>query len=295
MGKDVSFIGTSSFMNDANLMTMSRFDDEDSGHTFDKVGDYAFYNTAIKKANLSLRSAGIDNFWGDYCFADCSNLEEVNILSACYMSNHMFAGCKNLKKVNFKNSHTSYAYPNVFDGCTSLESITIPSKIWYISEEMFKDCTSLKTVDFNDYNISSSMTNLMQKNAFNGCNNMKSLSLPASFNSFDCFDDACLCNCSLTSLSIPGIPVSDVYDFDGFTDAVKKTGLFRLRHNCKLTCKDNQTIDFTFNPSDEIPYVEPLDYNISVDTTTKLNFKTAYQQSSANQFWWYYNASELCA
>ena len=239
MGNNANFIGTSAFLDDISLMTMSRFEDSDPGHTFDKVGDYAFCNTAMKKVNLSLRSAGIDNFWGDYCFASCDNLEEVNILSACYMSNHMFAGCKKLRTVNFKNSHTSYAYPNVFEGCTSLESITIPSKIWYISEEMFKDCTSLKTVSFNDYQLSSSMTNLMQKNAFNGCSSMRSLSLPASFNSFECFDDACLCGCALTSLSIPGIPISDVYDFNGFTDIVKKTGLFRLRHDCKITCKGN--------------------------------------------------------
>ena len=71
-------------------MTFTRFNDTDPSHTFDKVLDYAFYNTKLKKINLSLRSAGIDNFWGDYCFANCSHLEEVNILSACYMATGMF-------------------------------------------------------------------------------------------------------------------------------------------------------------------------------------------------------------
>ena len=111
--------------------------------------------------NLSLRSAGIDNFWGDYCFAECKNLEEVNILSAGYMSNHMFSNCTSLKTVNFKNNQTSYVYPNVFNGCSSLTTITLPSKLWYISEEMFKDCTNLEYVKFNRYDAKSSVTNLI--------------------------------------------------------------------------------------------------------------------------------------
>ena len=185
MNNNINFIGLSSFCNDTSLASVSRFNDEDSGHTFDKVGNYAFYNTKLKKVNLSLRSAGIDNFWGDYCFANSKSLEEVNILSACYMSNHMFSGCTNLTAVNFKNSHTSYVYPNVFDGCTALTGITLPSKIWYISEEMFKNCTSLKYVNFNDYTAANSMLNLVQKNAFNGCTSMQRLDLPPSLTSID--------------------------------------------------------------------------------------------------------------
>ena len=161
MGNTLNNIGPSAFYNDASLATISRFNDEDPSHTFDKVGDYAFYKTNSKKMNLSLRSAGIDNFWGDYCFAENKSLEEVNILSACYMSTHMFSGCTNLKTINFKNSHTSYVYPNVFDGCSSLTGIVLPSKIWYISEEMFKDCSSLKYVKFDDYSATNSMINLI--------------------------------------------------------------------------------------------------------------------------------------
>lgn len=104
MGSGLNNIGASAFCNDTSLATVSRFNDDDPGHTFDKVGDYAFYKTNAKKMNLSLRSAGIDNFWGDYCFAENKSLEEVNILSACYMSTHMFSGCTNLRTVNFKNS-----------------------------------------------------------------------------------------------------------------------------------------------------------------------------------------------
>ena len=151
MGANVNIIGTSAFCNDEKLGDVTRFDDEDPSHVFNIVGDYAFYNTSMKKLNLALKSAAINSFWGDYCFAENKCLEEVNILSSSYMSNHMFSGCTSLSSVNFKNNYVSYVYPNVFNGCTALKNITLPSKIWYISEEMFKDCLSLETIDFNDY------------------------------------------------------------------------------------------------------------------------------------------------
>lgn len=132
-----------------------------------------------------MRSAGIDNFWGDYCFADCKQLEEVNILSAGYLSKSMFSGCTSLTAVNFKNNHTSYVYPDVFLSCTSLTSIMLPSKLWYISEEMFKDCINLKYVKFNDYHKDNSAINLVQKNAFNGCMNLNSIEFPASLTSIN--------------------------------------------------------------------------------------------------------------
>lgn len=159
MGPNVSFIGTSAFCNDTKLREVTRFDDEDPSHRFNMVGDYAFYNTSMKKLNLTLRSAAINSFWGDYCFAENKNLEEVNILSSSYMSNHMFSGCTKLSSVNFKNNYVSYVYPNVFDRCISLTSMTLPSKIWYISEEMFKDCSALETIEFNEYE--NSMINLV--------------------------------------------------------------------------------------------------------------------------------------
>ena len=160
-GPNVKEIGTSAFCGDDKLMNVSRLNDIDPGHTFDIVGDCAFYGASLKKANLALRSSSIYTFWGDYCFAENKSLEEVNFLSSCYMSTGMFKGCTKLKDVNFKNNHTSYVYPNVFEGCTALSTITLPSKIWYISENMFKDCSSLKTVSFNTYDASDSSINLI--------------------------------------------------------------------------------------------------------------------------------------
>ena len=194
-GPDLRVVGTSAFANCGSLSSFSRFNDGDGSHVFDMVGDRAFAGMPIKTANLALRSSSIYTFWGDECFADCPNLEQVDILSACYMSNGMFKNCGNLKRVNFRNDHTSYVYPYVFENCTSLESITLPSKIWYISEGMFKGCSNLRTVEFNQYGDGSVM-NFVQKYAFNGCRNLNTIKFPKSLNNISQLEDACLSNCA---------------------------------------------------------------------------------------------------
>ena len=208
VGNRVLNFGTSAFADCSMLLSVDRFSQSDARYPFDMVGDYSFAGTSLAKVNLSLRSSSIYTFWGDYCFADCKSLAEVNILSSCYMSNHMFANDTALTAVNFKNNHTSYVYPFVFENCTSLPQITLPSKIWYVSEGMFHNCSSLRTVKFSDYTAANSMVSLVQKNAFNGCSKLESIEFPASLNSLDYFKDACLSACSAKALNFHGLAAS---------------------------------------------------------------------------------------
>ena len=298
MGQNVDFVGTSAFCNDAKLATITRFNDEDSGHTFNMVGDYAFYGIAAKKLNLALKSAAIDSFWGDYCFAGNDNLQEVNILSSSYMSTGMFSNCHSLETVNFKNNHTSYVYPKTFENCTSLKNITLPSKIWYISEEMFKGCTSLKSVKFNIYDKLSSMINLIQRNAFYGCSSLQELELPETIDSLDCLDDACLSNCALSTITFHGISKASFLKgggSEGFADVIEKTGMFRLCRDCKIICAGNEQLNYAYNSSLVEEYTEPVNYTHLVDKTTTSNFDVANVAASQGKFWWYYNSEPLFA
>ena len=210
MGSQVTFVGTSAFCGDAALTSIDRLNDSDGSHTFDIVGDYAFSGIGVKKAKLSLRSSSIYTFWGDGCFQDCKSLSEVNILSANYLSKDMFKGCTALSKVTFDKNMMAYTYPSVFEGCTSLRSITMPSKLLFVSENMFKNCTNLTSVNFSDYSASNSGIKLVQKNAFNGCQKLNNVHLPASIESLDQIEDASLCATSITDLYLHGINVSEI-------------------------------------------------------------------------------------
>lgn len=60
---------------------------------------------------------------------------------------------------------------------------------------MFKGCSSLTSVGFNQYG-DSSVLDLVQKNAFNGCDNLQEIRFPQSITSIGQLEDACLSNCS---------------------------------------------------------------------------------------------------
>lgn len=205
MGEDVNFIGTSAFCGDNVLQNVDRFADTNSSHTFDIVGDYAFADTKLTNINLALRSSSIYTFWGDGCFQDCKSLTNVHILSANYLSKNMFKGCTALKKVSYDVNLMAYTYPGVFEGCTSLTSMQLPSQLLFISEEMFKDCTNLRSLTFNNYDADKSGVVLMQKNAFYNANKCTTIHLPASIDTLDQIEDAALSNSNVVDLHLHGI------------------------------------------------------------------------------------------
>lgn len=104
IGDDANILESNVFNNCSSLILVDKLNQDDASHPFNMVGDRAFSGTNLSRVNLSLRSSSIYSFWGDYCFANCHSLVEANILSSCYMSNHMFANCENLSKVNFLNN-----------------------------------------------------------------------------------------------------------------------------------------------------------------------------------------------
>ena len=203
MGTNVTFIGLSAFQNDTSLISVDRFSDDDPSHAFDMVGNYAFANTGLKNINLTLNSSTINTFWGDNCFEKCINLTDVHILSASYLSKEMFKDCTSLKNVEFKNDIMGYMYPRVFENCTSLKDIKLPSKALYIAEEIFKNCTNLLTVGFNKYTESN--VKLIQKNAFNGCNNLIEINIPSSIDKSELIEDAALSNSTCLHIIFHGM------------------------------------------------------------------------------------------
>ena len=77
-------------------------------------------------------------------------------------------------------------------------------------------------------------------------------------------------------------------------DSLRANAMYRLNHDCTIIAKNGEEVNFNYVASESDPYVEPVDYNISVDNTTSVDFKIAKTLSADNKFWWYYKARELC-
>lgn len=208
-GSGLKVIETSAFSNCTQLTSFGRFASADKTQTFNVVGEYAFANTRLKKANLSLSSTPNSTWWGDYCFASCDNLEEVKFYNSIYLGSHMFEKCINLKKVEFDAGQNNYVGKYVFNGCSSLTSMSFSKKQFSFLEGMFKDCTSLKKIGFDGYDDGEFQ--FVQKNAFAGCSKLTSIEFPDSLNSLTKLDDACLSNCALTSINFHGIPADELF------------------------------------------------------------------------------------
>ena len=153
-------------------------------------------------------------------FKGCSNLESVVIrdgVEAIY--NNAFMGCEQLSSITFPASLYDI-YENAFNGCTSLVSvdcsgllgtipfgryafanctslstISLPSKATELNIGLFRGCSSLGSVT-----IPSKVTRI-RDSAFSGCTNLSSVTIP---NSVTTIDDSVFENCtSLTTVTLP--------------------------------------------------------------------------------------------
>ena len=169
------------------------------------IGNYAFYwcsgLTSITIPNSVTRI-------GANAFSGCSGLTSisVNVNNSVYdsrnncnaiietASNTLITGCKN---TIIPNGVTSIA-PFAFENCSGLSSITIPESVTKIGEYAFRGCSGLpveggvRYADTylveaayrgqNSYSIKDG-TRFIGEDAFMGCSNLSSISIPESVTS----------------------------------------------------------------------------------------------------------------
>ena len=88
-----------------------------------------------------------------------------NVIS---FGNNVFNGCTSLRSITLDDNYNSYISSGCFNGCTSLQSITIPSGTTAIDSYVFSGCTSLQSITILKTN---GVVELWNANALTNTNN----------------------------------------------------------------------------------------------------------------------------
>lgn len=298
IGDQCTEIGPSCFMNCRNLLSVFL------PETCRKFGDYAFYGCSSLEYVTCLRpNAYRVNFMGNHAFDGCASLKEIYLdLSSQYygvgLGTHCFANCTGLKKFEQYNSSWLGAY--MFSGCTNLEEIklpvntnyvfqyaladipnikkiTIPNTIWFINNYMFQNDTNLTSIEIVDTDEQRSVMNMVLEGAFDGCDNLKEITLPRSINSISCLDAGFLLGSSVEKINFTGLPDSVFANSDS-TGINNRITTFGKNGSCTYVSSSGRS--FVCNNTSYIEYVPEA----RVDNYETEDFRYGI---------WYYNAQEV--
>ena len=142
---------------------------------------------------------------GERAFSSCSGLTSITIPSSVtIIENRTFYSCTNLASITLENGVDSigskfFKYYNsdkgVFEGCTRLTSINIPSSVKFIGTNSFSGCSELTSIT-----IPNGVTSI-GRGAFEDCSGLTSINIPSGVTSIE---DWTFYGCSeLTSITIP--------------------------------------------------------------------------------------------
>ena len=147
------------------------------------LGKNAFYGKRnLKKITLP---GGLVTI-GQGAFRGCKSLVEITIPeSVTEIGKGVFQNCAELKKINFRHSFAerkdtfwgttvteNTISAEMFAGCSSLETINIPSGVAIIGASAFENCSLLKDITLPD------TVTAIEQGAFSGCMNLECLTLP---------------------------------------------------------------------------------------------------------------------
>ena len=142
---------------------------------------------------------------GQAAFLNCSKISSLQIPSITDWGTYTFQNCTSLLSVSFAENFTLTTIPsNVFDGCTSLKNITLPTSInkidnnafsnsgienivihngiTYLGNSVFYGCTSLSEITLPNTISSINATNGSRYNTFSDCTALTTVNLEQDFN-----------------------------------------------------------------------------------------------------------------
>lgn len=118
-----------------------------------------------------------------YMFSGCSSLKNIVgdlTFASCNVFEGTFSGCKELLSLSIKNSYTgdTATVTRMFNNCSSLVALDlsdfVKSSIAYRASSMFDGCSSLTTITCSAMNVSddSGDTDFSRFTMFNGCTSL---------------------------------------------------------------------------------------------------------------------------
>lgn len=142
------------------------------------IGRNAFRNcTSLKTVKLNNRG-----WWHIQAgtFRDCSSLTSIepsDNIAGIY--SQAFAGCESLKSLNLPN--VEEIEEEAFMDCVSLDSINLGTELSYVNTDVFYNCQQLKTLTIpGSVKGISFVSDKEREYCFNGCTNLKSLTIEYS-------------------------------------------------------------------------------------------------------------------
>lgn len=170
-GKGLKKIGSLAFKDCSSLESIDL-----SNADITEIPVRAFENcTSLKSIKLPSTVTKI----ADNAFAGCSNLEEIEGLEQCKVSElsaTAFDGCVRLKDINLSNATIAAIPDQIFSGMRGLISATVPKTVTSIGTEAFYACKNLEMINgLSDCDI----TKIGEK-AFYNCWSLKEADLSGS-------------------------------------------------------------------------------------------------------------------
>jgi hypothetical protein len=191
-------IGVKAFLNIANSVTVNHKSwtsiDQDLFETF-SASTIIFIDTnyEIKKDENSDNGSTITRYTGSDIDITIPSIINKQIIIA--INDGAFLGNEIITSIKFENdSSVTTIGDRAFLSCTSLKSITIPSKVETIGSDAFNRCEALDSITIP------SKVKTIGNNAFNNCILLKSIAIPESVNTIG--DDAFNYCTSLTSIIV---------------------------------------------------------------------------------------------